>query len=565
MENKPAPEDRWAGLILRSAIAAGEALARSESGEKTHPEILATLGKATGVSRACAWRNVTLSDGRLAMDMHAEWTAPGVEPVIGNETNHNWPYDDGYIRLQEALSKGEVIAGPVSEFPPNERADLEAEGIVSVAFAPLFVGGRWWGFLGYDDCEVERSWSEGALEALRVVASTLSNAFLRDELATELRKSERMMRTHIEGIPAITYVESIDAEDSEYVGAYISPQVETLLGYTPEEWFKSFETYEWLEAIHADDRERVRELADASNESGEPFIAEYRRQRKDREWVWLAEESRRVDPGDGSPPYWHGLMTDITARKQAEERLRDAEEQFRSLVDNVPGVVYLDSVDENDSEIYVSPKIEELLGVTPEKWLASDDEWSDLVHPDDKDKSYDGYAEYLEKGSPSLTEYRIVRKDGRVVWVREEAVILKDAQGNPYMMQGLIQDITEQKTAEEVRDFQAQLLQSISDAIIAYDTEEMVTSWNRAAEALYGWSPVEMVGAPLPEEIRYDPDRLVAIWDPFVEEKGGWRGSTVHRDKDGYEIAIETKGLPLLDANGNVRGFVMVNREAAES
>lgn len=564
MEDKHALADKWTERILQSAIVAGETLARSESGEATLPEVLAALGEAIGASRAYVWRNVTLPDGRLAMDMHAEWTAPGVAPVIQDESNHDWPYDEGYARFQELLSKGEVMAGPVSEFPTNERTDLEAEGIVSVAFVPLFVGGKWWGYVGCDDCETERNWSTLSLEALRVIGSIISSAFLRDELAAERRKAEEAMRSHIESIPAITYMETADPDHVlGYDEYYISPQVETILGYTQQEWL-DMDPDTWWGQVHPDDIQELKDVSEHSNETGEDYSIEYRARHKDGHWVWLNDECKLVT-GEGGLPYWHGVMMDITEQKQAEERLRDAEEQFRSLVDNVPGVVYLDPVDENDPGIYVSPKIEELIGVTSEEWLASDEDWGGLVHPDDKDKAYDGYAEFLARGAPPHTEYRILRKDGRVIWVSEEVKILKDAEGSPNLMQGLIQDITEQKAAEATRDFQAQLLQSISDAVIAYDVGDVVTSWNRAAEALYGWTVDEMVGSPLPEEIRYDPERLVAIWDPFVEERDGWRGSTVHRDKDGYEIAIETKGLPLLDTDGRVKGYVMVNREAAET
>ena len=86
-------------------------------------------------------------------------------------------------------------------------------------------------------------------------------------------------------------------------------------------------------------------------------------------------------------------------------------------------------------------------------------------------------------------------------------------------------DISERRRAEEERDFQARLLQSISDAVIAYDTDLTVTSWNRAAQALYGWAPEEVLGNPLPEPLRREAADA-AVWDPFVDALHGWRGQS---------------------------------------
>jgi len=425
----------WTEDILRSATAAGETLAKAEGWAGILPEVLAALGEATGVSRAHIFRNVTLPDGRLAMDMHAEWVAPGIEPVMGEASNHDWPYDEGCTRLEGLLSSGQVISGPLSGFLPEERAEIEGESLVSVAYAPLFVGGRWWGFLDFGDCVVERRWSALDQEVLRVIAGILSSAFLRDELAAERRTVDTVMRLHVESIPAITYMESADPDHPlGYNEYYISPQVETMLGYTPHEWL-TLEPEPYMETIHPDDRARLEAITERTNETHEDYSIEYRIQRKDGEWIWLNDECHFVQTEDGSAPFWHGMMTDITERKRAEEQ----------------------------------------------------------------------------------------------------------------------------------RDFQSRLLESISDAVIAYDTDLIVTSWNRAAEVLYGWVAAEVLGSPMPESIRYRPERLAAIWDPFVEDLRGWRGTTVQQDKDGYDISIETKGLPLLDAEGTVKGYVMVNREVAET
>jgi PAS domain S-box-containing protein len=100
--------------------------------------------------------------------------------------------------------------------------------------------------------------------------------------------------------------------------------------------------------------------------------------------------------------------------------------------------------------------------------------------------------------------------------------------------------------------------------VIGYDSDLTVTAWNRAAEVLYGMTADDVLGRPLPDAIRRDEVDVVPIWDPFVDAMRGWRGRSVHRDADGYDVSIETKCVPLVDADGKDRGWVMVDREVAD-
>jgi PAS domain S-box-containing protein len=156
-------------------------------------------------------------------------------------------------------------------------------------------------------------------------------------------------------------------------------------------------------------------------------------------------------------------------------------------------------------------------------------------------------------------------RNGRLLWIRDESTVVHDEHGTPLCLQGVMYDISDSKRANEERDFHARLLESISDAVIAYDTDLTVTAWNHAAQVLYGWNAQDIIGRALPETLRRDASEVAAIWDPFVDALHGWRGQSVHVDTDGFEITIETKCVPLLDADGQGRGWVMVDREVADT
>jgi PAS domain S-box-containing protein len=134
-------------------------------------------------------------------------------------------------------------------------------------------------------------------------------------------------RALVEGAPAILY---IDRPDELSTNLYTSPQVVELLGYTVEEWMRDAEL--WVRALHPDDRDRVVDEHHVSNLRGERFTSEYRITARDGREVWLRDEAVPVKTDDGTVLYWRGVMVDITAQKQAEDRLRASLDQVRRMV-----------------------------------------------------------------------------------------------------------------------------------------------------------------------------------------------------------------------------------------
>ncbi|MCJ7832543.1 MAG: diguanylate cyclase, partial [Actinobacteria bacterium] len=137
------------------------------------------------------------------------------------------------------------------------------------------------------------------------------------------------------------------------------------------------------------------------------------------------------------------------------EQLHDVEQRYQALVEQIPAVLYMDPIDVQGAAIYVSPQVEEILGVTQEDYLADPDMWRKLAHPDDLEKVEADYISFLETGQPEASDYRMVRPDGRVVWIHDRATILHDEKGEPFVTQGVMFDVTKQKEAEQQVAFMA--------------------------------------------------------------------------------------------------------------
>jgi PAS domain S-box-containing protein len=154
---------------------------------------------------------------------------------------------------------------------------------------------------------------------LTVAAGLLSHllgvAHIRRLDASRRREAETRYRKLVEQLPLITYVDSPYSGDESV--DFVSPQIETMLGYTQAEWHSRPDFF--VEQLHPDDRERVRALQAAARETGEALDIEYRLRAKDGRYVWLWDSYTVVRDASGAPWYSQGFALDITARKHAED------------------------------------------------------------------------------------------------------------------------------------------------------------------------------------------------------------------------------------------------------
>ena len=174
------------------------------------------------------------------------------------------------------------------------------------------------------------------------------------------------------------------------------------------------------------------------------------------------------------------------------KQLRIAEKKYKTLAEQIPAITYIADADEAGSIRYVSPQIEQILGFSPEEWLADPELWSKQIHPDDRARVLAEYKSSCEKGQPFQSEYRCLTYDGQTVWCYNNAVLVKDDDGKPLFFQGVVSDISEYKrVTEEIHLFQAVTL-AVSEARDLHDA--LVTVMQKVCDHtgwVYGetWKP----------------------------------------------------------------------------
>ena len=221
----------------------------------------------------------------------------------------------------------------------------------------------------------ERLPIELTVTQVQMPGATLFTGFIRDltERRTaeqQLREAEQRFRTLVENLPAATYIDLVDDVSTTL---YVSPQIEAIWGYTQQEWTADPDI--WIGALHSEDRDRILEAVARHNERGEPFEVEYRLRAKDGRWTWVGDHATAVRDDMGRIAFSQGAMFNVTERRQAEDLLREAEERYRAIVEHVPAAIYLDVPDGSMQSRYVSPQIEQIMGCTPEEFIASPDLW----------------------------------------------------------------------------------------------------------------------------------------------------------------------------------------------
>ncbi|MDQ3639142.1 MAG: response regulator, partial [Actinomycetota bacterium] len=200
-ERRRAEEElRRRDAVLEAVRFAAERLLAEATGwEESVKAVLRRLGEATGASRVYIFENYVGENGEVWGSQRHEWVATGISAQMDNPLMQAIPYKAaGYGRWIELLSRGEPVYGHAREFPEGEQPELHEQGIVSILIVPIFVEGRWWGQIGFDDCLKEREWPTAEVGALGAAAGTLGASIKRRRIEEELRQSEERYRAVIE-------------------------------------------------------------------------------------------------------------------------------------------------------------------------------------------------------------------------------------------------------------------------------------------------------------------------------------------------------------------------------
>ncbi len=202
----------------------------------------------------------------------------------------------------------------------------------------------------------------------------------------------------------------------------------------------------------------------------------------------------------------HHFFQRLDQSPPSEAQLPNLEAKYRALVEQLPAVVFMAYLDRGIGEAYVSPQIEATLGFKQAEWLEDPVLWYQQIHPDDKNRWSIDASEMFISGKPLRAAYRVLARDGHVIWFQCEAKMIRRPDGAPWFIHGIAFDITDLKTTEEKledeRNVVSAILDTVGALVVVLDREGRIVRFNRACEQATGSS--------------FEQARGMHMWDVFA-------------------------------------------------
>ncbi len=309
-------------LLKATSKAAQELLAANEDFDTTIDTVLGILGNATNVDRVYVWSIHEAPDpsidDRLYTSQLYEWSE-GAEPQQGSDIVTNMPVEEGIPTWIGTFLAGKCVNSLVKNMHPGEREVLEPQGIVSILTAPIMFHGHLWGFIGFDNCHSEYTWSRQEEDILRTAGTLISTAIHSRRTNQALYEAQERFR----GVEEATG-EIIWSVDENQRIDYISQRLESVLNYRPEDIVgKPFNAL----LLHPDEF--------AYTATPENFIMrdfELRARCKDGAIKWLRSSCKYVFDENGKLLYGFGSSSDVTRVHEAQEALYAANKELEEAI-----------------------------------------------------------------------------------------------------------------------------------------------------------------------------------------------------------------------------------------
>ena len=260
------------------------------------------------------------------------------------------------------------------------------------------------------------------------------------------------------------------------------------------------------------------------------------------------------------------IFHDITDRKKAEMSLKRSENSYKTLTENLPCLVYRVNVKENNRMDFFNDLLQPMTGYSVGELTHGEVCSIDpFIYPGDKENVVKNVKKAVGENRPFEVEYRLMHKNGCIKWLNERGRPVIGDDGELHSIDGVIFDITDRKKAEERILYQAKLVESVSDAIISSDLDFNIISWNKAAEATYGWNTNEVIGKRIADIIKteYISENDEKVLKNFID-KGFWSGEIIQERKNGEKISIFSSVTLIKDEHENPIGAVAINRDITE-
>jgi len=382
------------------------------------------------------------------------------------------------------------------------------------------------------------------------------------EAEEKLRESEKRFSDVANN--ALDWIWEVDSK-GKYT--YVSPVVEKVLGYKPEEMLQKH----FYDLLYPDDhKEKLKREAFEMFARKEPFREFINRNaHKNGKEVWLSTSGVPLLDKKGELVGYRGTDRDITERKEGEKKLKKSEEKYRTVLENIPDVIW--TSDNKGNTVFISPKIKEIYGYSPEEIYEQGEKlWFERIHPDDVENVKHAFGSLFD--TPNFrydVEYRIRNKEEEWIWLNDRSISTYKKGGVSYA-DGILTDVTVRKKAEAFSKKNESRFNTIYEnapfLIDAFDENGKCLMWNKECEKLFGWTAEEIFSHEKPLMLLYpDPKVQSQVVETVTSKPEKVFREWKPKKKDGSELTCLWANFKLPDGLIINLGYDMTGQKQAEA
>jgi PAS domain S-box-containing protein len=526
------------------------------SGDADLDAVLALLGEAVEADRTYLLERPG-ADGPLArthewVASHQESSGPRTTQRKETLSPEAFPWWFEQLRQVE-----EPLHIRVSDLPPEAEAEqryLARQDIASLLDVPIpRSDGTLYGVLGFEHTGPGRDWDRSDSHVLRVTSDLLAGYFEREQTEQALRESRDEIEELLESMS-----DAFFALDEDWNVTYVNDAAERVFERRREELLGQNVWEEFPEAVDTVfDEECHRAVAEGEAVSLETFFPPLD--------VWVEVRAYPFETGLSV------FFEDISERKQAQEALRENRERLQLIAETVTEVFWVTDPQKREM-CYISPAFEEIWGRRCEELYESPRLWIEAIHPEDRDRVREAALTDQAQGDYD-EEFRVVRPDGEIRWVRDRAFPVRSEEDGGEVVQivGIVQGVTARKETEErlreSEEHHRALFENTSDIITILEKDGTVRRTSPSAKRVLGCAPADVEGTNSFERIHPgDRERVREAFRAIIQAPPGESTKVQFRTRhaDGSWVHLESAGCNLLD-NPAVEGILVSSRDVTDS
>lgn len=534
--------------LLKGISEANNFLLKENNIHEALQNCISALGKNIGIDRCYIFQNEIVNN-ELILNYEYEWCNNNTEPFIGNPELSGHSYD-AFPGLFTPLSQNLPLYGLVKDSKNHYFKEvMEMQNIKAFLFTPIFSDGFFWGWIGFDDCENERIWTEDVVSTLHTVAHNIGLRLSQDNVTSKLENTLFELEFYMKSSKQAKWEWNIKTNEVNFSYNWFG-----MLGYEDDELEHSVATWESL--LHPDDKVRIKQkVTDYINNKIEKYEGIIRIRHKNNDYIWVKYSALKILDCDGNVEKIIGTHIDINDIKEKEIELANQRNEYNHLINNLAEIIF--KTDLKGNLFFLNDQWEKITEHSIESCLGTS------IFNYFENFNIDAVKELLLH--PVSKEVQLIKKNNGHIWGLVQLNIDFDNSTQKKIIIGSITDINDTINLKKQLEISEQkykfIAENTSDLIMQHLNDGTITYVSQNAEKITGYQPDELINKN-PYNF-YHPEDIDAISKQHQNILNNKNEIITFRfrKKNGKYIWLETYTKTLLDEKNNIIGLQTSSRD----